>query len=404
MKSARIVGAALAIAWLVSAMVAGATLGESTGDVYVSSSSGVLEVVVASASVLDTVLVTPPAGALAVRPDGRELFVVTGTRGIDRVDLASLSVTGRFQLPAPAAGLAYPEGGRLIAALPSRRRLAVIDVASGTVSESDPLAGPVDLVAADPRDGRILAATQGGRWAAIFDPSTGRSTSVTTSGTVSAVALDSSGGLALVATSSPNAVVAFSLRTGRAAWTATLAGAPAAIVVVSDRVVTATGRTLWSIDAGTAAASPPVSQWAVAASAVLSLAASDKSTTVYAREATRLEAFDAGAAGTPASRTIALTGGRAPIAMAAVPGAASSVGGPGQANGATAGSGSTVGTARIISSGRAGPKPPPTDTVIEPTVRWVDLRPLLPGALAVGLVILVAGLLAIHWYERRAGA
>lgn len=313
-------------------------------------------------------------------------------------------MTSRFHLPAPAAGLAYPQGGRLIAALPSRRRLAVIDVAGGTLTESDPLAGPVDLVAADPRDGRVVAAAHGGRWVAIFDSSTGNLTSIATNGTVSAVALDSAGGVALVATSAPNDVVAISLRTGRTAWTATLTGAPSAVVVAGDRVVAATGRTLWSIDRAAAATTPRLSQWAVAASPVLSLAASDNGTTVYAREAARLEALDArpaaggGAAGAPASRTIALTGGRAPIGMAAVPGAASTVGGPGQTRGATTSTGATVGT------GGTGHKLPSTDTVIEAAARWVDLRPLLPGALAVGLVILVAGLLAIHSYERHAGA
>jgi len=423
MNNGRRVQAVFAAITIALTFGTGLARGETTGDLYVASADGILEVVTASAGVLDTVPVSPRLGPIAIRPDGRELFALSGGRGIVRLDLESMAVTSRVVLPAPGAALAHPRGEELVAALPSLRQLAILDTASGALNRSELLPGTVNLLAADRRDGRVVAAARGGRWVAVFDPGTGSVRSTTIRGSVAAVAFDSSAGTVIVATTAPDRLVGLDLRDFATTWSMPVSAAPSAVAVATDRILVAAGRTLWALDGvpspgwpfvGASSSEPRARRWAALAGPATALAVSDDGTFLYALEADRVEGFAVqrsaadGSAVPGATRTIRLAGSRAPLAIVAVPGAKPLLGGLGNASrSATPAAGAAgptgTGAAAAPKAGTPG-KPPPTDTVLDDAARWIGARQALPGAFLVGIVILVLGLFAIRWHEQSGDA
>jgi hypothetical protein len=394
--------AVVVAAGMTLASSAGIVRGEATGDLYVASPSGILEIVSATASVAHTMSVTALLGPIAIRSDGRELFAISDGRSIVRLDLESMTVTSRVALPAPAGALAYPRGEQLVAALPSLRQIAILDGATGGLSRSDLLPGPVDLLAADRGDGRVVAAAHGGRWVAVFDPATGSVRSTTIDGSVTAVAFDSAASAAIVATSAPDRLVGLDARDFSTAWSAPLPAAPSAVAVTSDRIIVAAGRTLWSLDRIASPRPPIVSaslvqlgarRWASLVGSATGLTVSDDGTVLYAMEDDRIEEFavprpavdQTAAAG--ANGTIRLAGSRTPLAIVAVPGARPFLGGAGTA------------------PPRSGkPIKMPSTNTVPGAVPWTDAGQIPLAALLVGLLILVLGVSVIRWYERHGEA
>jgi hypothetical protein len=420
MKSGRWVPASFAVIAISLTFGTGLARGETTGDLYIASADGILEVVTASSSVLDTVSVPAGLGPIAIRPDGRELCALSGGRGIVRLDLESMAVTSHIVLPAPGAAIAYPRGEQLVAALPSLRRLAILDTGTGTLSRSEPLPGAVNLLSGDRRDGRVVAAARGEGWVAVLDPGTASVRSTTIAGNVVAVAFDGTAGIVVVATTAPNRLVGLDLRDFATAWSTPLSAAPSAIAMTTDRVFVDVGRTLWALDrvaspgwpfTDVSSSQPTARRWASLAKPTTALAMSDDGTFLYALETDRVEGFavqlsaaDMSAAAS-ATRTVLLAGSKAPLALVAVPGAKPFLGGPGadpQSGVPTASAaGPAPGGGTSPAPGGGTPSNPPhTDTVRDDAGRWVDARQALPGALLVGIAILVMGLLAIRWYER----
>jgi len=413
MNHARRIRAALLATTVALTFGTGVVRAETTGDLYVASAAGILEVVTASASVLDTVPVSPSPGSIAIRPDGRELFALSGDRQIVGIDLESMTVTSHIALPAPGAAIAYPRGEELVAAMPSLRRLAIRDAGTDSVRRSEPLPGAVDLLAADRRDGRVVVAASGGHWVAVFDSAGDSMRSVTVRGSVTAVALDATAGIAVVAMTKPNRVVGLDLHDFATTWSMSLSAAPTAVAVVGTTTLLATGRLVWAIDhAAPGAAAVGIStaelhgrRWASLAKPATALTVSDDGSLVYALEADRVEGFtvnrsaaDQSTAAT-AARSIKLAGSQAPKAIVTVPGAEPLLGGPGNA--------SSPGTRdpgdAVPAPVQAADVPPPTDTVLDEPARWLDANRVLPQAILIGTVILILGLLAIRQYERGYG-
>ena len=425
MKSGRWVRAGFAAIAVALTFGTGLVRGETTGDLYVASADGILEVLTSSSSVLDTVSASAGLVPMAIRPDGRELFALSGGRDIVRLDLESMAVTSHVALPAPGAALAYPRGEQLVVALPSLRRLMTLDTGTGALSRSDPLPGAVNLLAADRRDARVVAAARGEGWVAVLDPGDGSVRSTTIAGSVAAVAFDGGAGILIVATTAPNRLVGLDLRDFATAWSTPLSAAPSAVAVTTDRAFVAVGRTIWALDrvaspgwpfTDASSSQPGAHRWASLAKPATALALSDDATFLYALEADRVEGFavqlpaaDLSAAAS-ATRTVLLAGSRAPLAIVTVPGAKPFLGGPqnggaadmpaaSAAHPAAGGGTNPAATSGAAGGGTAG-KPPHTDTILDAAVGSIDARQVLPGAFLVGVVILVLGLCAIRWYER----
>ena len=424
MKSGHRVATVFAALAIASTFGVGLVRAETTGDLYVASAGGILEVITSSGSVLNTVPVSPRPGSIAIRPDGRELFALAGGRAIVRIDLEAMAVTSRVALPATGAALAFPRGEQLVAALPTLRQLEILDTGTGRLSQSDQLPGAVNLLAADRRDPRVVAAASAGHWVAVLDPGTGSVRSTTIRGSVAAVAFDGSTGIVIVATTAPNRLVGLDLRDFTIAWSMPLSAVPSAVAVAADRTLVAAGQTIWAMESSAAPGWPFVGvpsaeavarPWASLARPATALTMSDDGTYLYALEADRVEGFpaqrpasaersSATTSATPgATRTVRLAGSHAPFAVVAVPGAKPLNGGPGNAVSSGAPAPAASGPAVSPSKGPVV-TPPRTDTVLDGAGRWIDDRPILPGAVLVGLVILVVGVFAIRWYERRGEA
>lgn len=391
--------ASVATAFLAAATLGFATAGpvgaNGIGDLYAASSAGVLELHVESARIVNTVPIAPAPTELAFSPDGRTLYAGAGGRHLVTVDIESISASGTIDLPDAAVALAYPKGEELVLAFPASKTLGVLDTATQNVIQSSVLPGAVDLLAADRRDDRVIAAQSNGSWVAVFDPGSGSVRTATIPGHVQAIGFDRADMLALVATQAPNRIVAISLATAKTSWSATLPGAPTAVTALGVQPLVAVGSAVWAVTRTSAA------KWADAAGSVEALAPSDEGTVIYAQEEGQVEAF---ASTGKAVRTIKLSGTRAPAAIAPVPHASSIADGAGGSDGTGTGTGSGTGSATSGStpaSGGGKQKPPSTDTVVDDAMRWVGTRQVLPGAIAVGVAILVLGQLAILWYERR---
>ena len=151
-KSGAVFGSTLGLALAMAAGVAGlgASVGaEEIGDLYAAVPTGVLELYVASASVVNTVPLAPAPRLLAFSPDGHELYAVTGTRHVVRIDVESITTSDPIALPATATALAYPKGDELAIALPASRTIGLLAEGDTSVSQSSVLPGAVDLVTAD---------------------------------------------------------------------------------------------------------------------------------------------------------------------------------------------------------------------------------------------------------------
>jgi hypothetical protein len=363
---------AVLAATLAPLALAGPVAANGVGDLYVASSVGVLEIHVATATIVSTIPLLPAPAALAFSPDGRQLYVAGGDAQLNHIDIATLGVEAPIPMPGPVTAIAYPSGATVVATMPTRRTLAFVALPASTVTESAQLPGPGNLVTADRRDPRALVAEAGGSWLAVVDPGTSSFKKTTITGEIRAVAVERDRGGALVATTKPDSLIRVDLTTLAVDWTVALPGTPAAVAAMKSGAVVAVAATLYAVDGKKATSFAPTR------SAATALVASDEGQYVHAQLVDAIEVFDAAG---KLQRTLELAGDRAPLAMASVTRGSSLFLGEGDV--------SSPGT---TAAGTAGPnatgKPPSTSTIVD-TAADLASQPPVRGALAVGLAILV---------------
>ncbi len=399
--TARFARATLVAAVLLGTSGLGIVRAEATGDLYVGSVSGVLEVVTAPPDVLSMVPLLQAVGAVEIRADGRELYAVTGDRSITRLDLESMVPTPGVELAAAITDLAAPRGMRLVAALPTLSRVAVYDMLTGASSLGQPLPGAVDRLAAAPDDNRVVATAIGSSWVVVLDPATGTMGSANVMGAVRAVAVDERAGLAIVATSAPDRLLSINLDDLAEIANVVLPGAPTAISLGNADVFVAIDRALFAVPRHPGVhdgATPPPTlarRWATLARPARSLTSSNDRTLVYAMETDRIEGFhtaDATISANPvvAARTVVLVGVRAAADIVAMPGAQPLAGSP--ENGAIAVEGDGGSGSLDATSGDSSP--PATDTVSGGAWR-IAMAAIVPVVILVVLPLLAIGWLVI---------
>ena len=376
---------ATAVTSLLTLTLSAPVMANGTGDLYVASQAGVLEVLVKSSSVINTIPMLPVPQALAFSPDGRTLFAGNGGKNVVPIDIATLDVQSPIVMPGAVSSLAFPAGQLLVASMPTRRTLAWAVVHGGAVKESAPLPGPGNLLAGDPRDARVAVAEAGKSWLDIVDPAAQTLNKVTVVGGIVAMAIDRDRGDVMVATQNPNSIVRIDLTSHLLSWTLALPAAPVAVASLDSTIVVGGGSRLWKVNGKI------VTEIATTKQPVVSLTATYDGAYVYAGESNQIEAFDETGS---LQRTVALTGDDAPVAMASIPSGSSLFLGRGSSPTGTPGPKGTM------PGGLATPNPPTTSTVTD-TARDIAGYPPFQDAVVVGFVILVLCGLVIRWYDRR---
>lgn len=385
MKTGKLLLASGALVPLLTLTLSGPVLANGTGDLYVASSGGVIEVLVDTSRVINTIPIVGPH-SLAFSPDGRTLFVSGTGRDVIPVDLATLESGTPITMPGTVAAVAFPAGQIVVGAMPTRRTLGFAVVHGGPITESAQLPGAGNLLAGDPRDARVAVAEAGKSWLEIVDPVAKTLNKVTVNGAIVALAIDRDRGGVLVATKAPNTLVCVDLTSHLLTWTVTLPGVPAAVASMASTVVVSGGTSMWKVDGKTATA------FATTTAAVVALTASYEGKFLHAAEAAGIEVFDEQG---KRDRSIDLKGANAPLAMAAVVRGSSLYVGQGQ-SGATPSAGGAGSTPGAIVT----PQPPATSTVLD-SARDVVGYPPFQGAALVGIAILFGCWLLVRWHDRR---
>jgi len=384
-KTGKLLLASGALASLLTISLSGAVLANGVGDLYIASSSGVLEVQVKTSKTVSTIPMVPSPQSLAFSPDGHSLFVGRGDSEISPIDIATLNVQTPLEMPGLVSGLAFPAGEVLVATMPARRTLAFAVIHGGPITESAQLPGAGNLIAGDRRDARVAVAEAGKSWLEIVDPATATLKKTTVAGGIVALAIDRERGGVLVATQDPNALLRIDLTSLLTTWTVPLSEAPIAVAAMAKTDIVGGGTTLWQIDGKKA------TQFATTKQSVLTLAASDEGSFVHVAEASAIEVFDAGG---KLQRTLELKDQLAPVAMAAVPAGSSLFLGNGNAAAEpTVGPGGNPGAL-------ATSKPPKTNTVLD-SAGDIAGSPPFQGAVLVGIGVLVVCWLFIRWHDKR---
>ena len=375
-----------ALATILTITLSGTVLANGVGDLYVATSSGVLEVQVKAPKIVSTIPMVPAPQSLAFSPDGRSLYAARNDSQVTPIDIVSLNVMTPIDMPCNVTALAFPAGEILVGTMPTRRSLAFAVVNGGVVAESAQLPGAGNIIAADRRDARVAVAEAGKSWLDIVDPATATLKKTTVAGGIVALAVDRDRGGVLVATQNPNALLRVDLTSLVTTWTVKLPDVPNAVAALASTAVVSGGTSLWKVDGKTA------SKFATAGHAAVALSASDEGSFVHVAEADAIEVFDAQG---KLQRTLHLTDSQSPVVMAAVPSGSSLFLGEGPAGStATANAGTQTGTLSTA-------KPATTSTVVD-TAAGVVGSPPFQGAVAVAVGILLLCWLAIRWYDRRA--
>jgi DNA-binding beta-propeller fold protein YncE len=385
-KTGKLLVASGALASVLTLMLSGAVQANGVGDLYVATSSGVLEVEVATSAVKETIPIVPSPTALAFSPDGTTLYSTGGSAHVTPIDIATLDLQQAIVMPGPVVGLAMPAGQILVGAIPTRRTLGFAVVHGGAVTESAQLPGAGNLIAADRRDARVAVAEAGKSWLEIVDPATNTLRKTTVAGGIVALAIDRDHGGVLVATQNPNSLIRVDLTSLISTWTVGLSAAPVALAPLASAAIVSSGTDLWKVDGKKAA------KFATARQAVIALTASDEGAYVHAAEATGIEVFDAKGA---MQRTIELSATRTPISMASVP----------RGSSLFLGQGSSTSASPVPAGQMPGalttPVPPSTSTVAETALDIANYPPVQDAAL-VAVAILFVCWVFIKWYDRRA--
>jgi len=389
-KIGKVLATSVAVAASLSVLAPGVALANGVGDLYVASPSGVLEVHVASSSIISTIPLSPSPQSLAFSPDGLTLYASNAGTNVTPIDIVTLNVQTSISMPGPVSSLAFPAGQVLVAAMPQRQTLAFATVHGASVTESAQLPGPGNILAGDRREARVAVAEAGADWLEVVDPGTDTMRKATVPGGVVALAIDRDQGAVLVATQNPNSVLRVDLTSLATTWTVDLPATPVAVAALASTIVAGGGTSLWAIDGQTA------TPFATTAQPIEALTPSDEGSVIHVAEASNVEVFDEAG---KLQRTIALSGDQAPVAMAAVPrGSSLYLGhGAGASPSASPGQAATVTTPAPLLT----PKPPVTSTVVD-TATQIASSPSFQSAAIVALAILLLCWLFISWYDRRA--
>jgi DNA-binding beta-propeller fold protein YncE len=388
-KIGKVLAVSAALATALAVLTPGAALANGVGDLYVASPSGVLEVHVASSSVISTIPLSPSPQSVVFSPDGRTLYASNAGTTVTPIDILTLNVQTSIGLPGPVSSLAFPAGQVLVAAMPQRRSLGFVTVHGGVVTESAQLPGPGNILAGDRREARVAVAEAGSNWLEVVDPGTETMRKATVPGEIVAMAIDRDAGSVLVATRNPNALLLVNLTSLATTWTVSLPVTPVAVAAMASTAVVGSGTTLWKVDGQTATA------FAATTRTVEALAASDEGSVIHVAEPSGIEVFDSAGS---LKRTLDLSGEQAPVAMAGVPrGSSLYLGqGAGASPSASPGEAAVVTPAPLVT-----PKPPTTSTVVD-TARQIAGSAPFQSAAAIALAILFLCWLFIRWYDRRA--
>lgn len=300
------------IAW--GAVLAGGAappvvLANGIGDLYAGVPSGVLELHVASSTVIEEVDFAPAPLSLAFSNDGRTLWLARGQASLARIDIETISLGASLDLPGPARVTAVPEGSSVVVAVGSSR-LAIVDPATGRTRNSQALPAEPNLLAADRREPLAVAARRAADWIAILDPTDGSVRTVSLKGAVTAVAVDRAGDIAWAITSGPNRLWQIQLRDAKVTDQVDLPVAPTAVTSTAEGPVVAAGRQLWI------AASGGVRRLGTTEADITSLGASDDGRLVYVGRGGGVTTLDTDGV---VLRKLALAVGRTPTALAAIP-------------------------------------------------------------------------------------
>lgn len=361
----------------------GPVLANGVGDLYVASSSGVLELHVKTSTVVSTIKVLPGPQSLAFAPDGRTLYVGTGGDHVTPIAIETLDLGTPVAMPGPISALAFPAGQVLVGAMPTRRTLAFLTVPEGTATESAQLPGPGNLLAGDRHEARVAVAEAGKSWLEVVDPGTSTLKKTTVAGEIRALAIDRDHGDVLVATHNPDTLISVDLTSLASSWTVKLSGTPTAVAALSSTAVVSGGTNLWLVK------DKVVSAFAKTRQPATALAASDEGAYMHAAEVGGVEVFDSKGA---LQRTLELKDDRSPVALAAVPaGSSLFLGGGAVANGPGTSTPGALTTAR----------PPATSTIVD-TARDLASSPPVQGAATVAVSVLVLCWLLIRWHDRKA--
>ena len=387
MKIARAFAISGALAPLLLVTLAGPTMANGVGDLYVAGPAGVLEIRVSTSTVVSTIDLLPAPQSLAFTPDGKTLYVGSGGAHITPIDIETLAVGDSISVPGAVTAMAFPAGQILVAAMPVRRTLAFVTVHGNAVAESAELPGPANLLAGDRRDARVAVAEAGQGWLAVVDPATQMVRKATLAGEIRALSIDRLGGGVLVATANPDTLVRVDLTTLTVNWTVALPGAPTQVASLAGATVVAGETDLWQVAQARAAV------WAKARNRVVAMAASDEGKFLHVAEAGAIEVFDPSG---KLQRTLELGTSRDPVALAAVPAGSSLFMGSGGDKSAPPPA--PTGTPGALATQKA----PPTGTVMD-TAQDVMGYPPVQGALAIAVAILLGYWLIVRWYDRRVG-
>jgi len=387
-KIGKVLASSTALAALLAILLApSAALANGVGDLYVASPGGVLEVHVATSTVVSTIPVAPSPQSVVFSPDGRTLYASSSGANVTPIDIETLDVQTSLTAPGPISSLAFPAGQVLVATMPQRRTLAFFTVHGGTVAESAQLPGPGNILAGDRREARVAVAEAGSDWLEVVDPGTETMRKATLPGEIVAMAIDRDRGGVLVATRNPDAVLLVDLTSLATTWTVTLPGQPDAVAAMASTVVVGGGTTIWKVDGKTASA------FATARKQVLVLTPSDEGSVIHVAESTGIEVFDSSGI---LQRTLELSDERSPVAMAAVPRGSSLYLGLGAHASPSASSKATIPPSSILGT----PEPPTTSTIVDTAGQIASSAPFQSAA-TVALGILFVCWLFIRWYDRR---
>jgi DNA-binding beta-propeller fold protein YncE len=374
---------------LLTLALSGTAQANGVGDLYVASSSGVLEVHVTTSTVIGTIPVVPAPQSLAFSPDGRTLYASNASSKVVPIDIATLDLQASITMPGNVSAVAFPAGQRLVAAMPTRRTLAFAIVHGGAVTESAQLPGSGNILAGDRREARVAVAEAGKSWLGIVDPATETLKRATVAGGVVALAIERDHGGVLVATQNPNALLRLDLASLATTWTVALSGAPTAVASMPGAAIVATGTSLLKVDGKKEAAFATTKQPAI------TLNVSDEGAFIHVAESSSVEVFDAKG---KLQRTLGdLKDEHAVVAMASVPRGSSLYLGEGAA-GSTATPRPSSTTAAALATG----EPPTTSTLVDEAGKIASQPQVRGGAMVAGLILFLCWF-AIRWYDRRVG-
>lgn len=255
MKTSRAINA-LAVVLGSIAIVGGAVpstvLANGIGDLYAGVPGGLIELHMASSSIVNQLDFEPPAESLAFSNDGRTLWAARAQASLTRIDIETISIGVPIKLTGPALAVVVPEGNSALVAVKGESKVSIVEPTRDGVRESRALPAEPDLLAANRHEPLAVAARRGGRWIAIVDPATGAVQTLKVDGAIVGVAVDQRGGVGYAVTTGPARLWRIRLRDPKITDRVDLAVASTAVVATAKGPVVAAGREIWIVGSSVA--------------------------------------------------------------------------------------------------------------------------------------------------------